>query len=58
MNLDSLEVDDDKMEDIKIKGTCCLEGRKQAGVKVLLGQQTPWPSSLLCGQLVDIDILY
>ena len=33
MNLDSLEVDDDKMEDIKIKGTCCLEGRKQAGVK-------------------------
>ena len=33
MNLDSLEVDDDKMEDIKIKGTCCLEGRKQVGVK-------------------------
>ena len=31
---------------------------KQAGMKVLLGQQTPWPSSLLCGQLVDIDILY
>ena len=33
MNLDSLEVDNNKMEDIKIKGTCCLEGRKKAGVK-------------------------